>query len=170
MAIMTRTAGELVRVVVDPGTRARDADLVEQFDRPVLGVAPGHAAMRPEQFGELESDRVDRVQRGERVLEDHRDLVGPDPPALVLPQLQQVDTAIADLATGDVPGRRLQDAHDRLSGHRFAAARLTQDGQGLAGVQPETRPVHRLGDAVPGTELDVQVVDLEQRCAGIESG
>ena len=54
--------------------------------------------MLAEQLAELEADREDRVQRRQRVLEDHRDPVGPHLAALLVGQLQQVDALVEHLA------------------------------------------------------------------------
>ncbi len=49
---------------------------------------------------------------------------------------------------------------------RLAGAGLAEDGQRLARRHGEADAVDGLGDAVAGAELDVQVLDLEQRRAG----
>ena len=48
-------------------------------------------------------------------------------------------------------------------GHALAAAGLTDDAQRLALAQIEGDAVHRPQGPFPETELDVQIVDLEQR-------
>ena len=72
---LPHAAGELVREVVDPLPGGWDVDSVHQLDGPILGVGPGRATMHPEHLADLESDAVDGVQRGQRVLEDHCDLL-----------------------------------------------------------------------------------------------
>ena len=72
---LPHTAGELVRVVVDPAGRLRDADPVEHLDRVLAGDLLGHVVVDPVRLDDLDADRVVRVHRGQRVLEDHRHLL-----------------------------------------------------------------------------------------------
>ena len=76
---LAHAARELVRIVLQPRSRARDADLLEQLD------ARASAAFRRltskcavERLADLPPDREHRVQARHRVLEDHRDLLAPD--------------------------------------------------------------------------------------------
>ena len=50
-------------------------------------------------------DGVDRIERGHRLLEDHRDLVAADLLHLLLGRVEQVPALEADLAADDAPGR-----------------------------------------------------------------
>ena len=70
---LAHAAGELERIGVVALARARDAHLIENLDR-LFGqrhrVRPGRAAQH---VLDLAADLADRVERGARVLEDHRD-------------------------------------------------------------------------------------------------
>ena len=81
-------------------TRARggrDADPVHQLDGLLLGASLlGRAPVRPEHLADLEADRVDRVQRGQRVLEDHRDARAADPAGAARRHREQVAALEAD--------------------------------------------------------------------------
>ncbi len=79
---------------------------------------------------------------------------------------KDVLAAEAHLALGDVAGRGVEDAHDRLGGDALAGPGLPEHGQRLARLDAVAHPVDGAGDALAGAELDVQVVDLEQRFAG----
>ncbi len=46
--------------------------------------------MRAHRLDQLRADPVERVQRGQRVLEDHRDVVAPDRAQLVFGERHQV--------------------------------------------------------------------------------
>ena len=82
--------------------------------------------MQPDGLGDLVADGVDRVQAGQRFLEDHRDLVAADLAHLVFGELHQVDDrpvglAKQDLATFDpATGAELDQTHDRQRGDRLA--------------------------------------------------
>ena len=75
---LAHAARELVRVVVDAPLGARDADRLEQLDRTRAGGLLRHVAVEEDRLLELLADRVDRVQRRHRILEDHRDVVAAD--------------------------------------------------------------------------------------------
>ena len=120
----------------------------------------------PELLGDLEPDGEDRVQRGQRVLEDHGDALAADPAALLVGHREHVLAVEPDLPAGDEAGRHVQDAHDGLRGDALAGAGLAQHGQCLARVDVVRHAVDDLGDAVPGAELHPQVLDLEQPAGG----
>ena len=160
---LAHAAGELVRVVVDPPRRGRDAHAVHELDGVLLGLLLGGAAVRPEHLADLEADAVDRVQRRQRVLEDHRDARAADLPLVLGVHRQHVAALEPDAAAGDHRRRDVQDAHDRLRRDRLARPRLPEDRQGLALVDGVADAVDRVDDAGARAELDVQVVDLEHR-------
>ena len=73
---LAHAAGELVRVVVDPlpaaGMRTRSISSTARCLASFLRAPAVHA----EHLADLAADAVDRVQRRQRVLEDHRDAAG----------------------------------------------------------------------------------------------
>jgi hypothetical protein len=119
----------------------------------------GDLLVGQDHLGDLAPDLVVRVQAGQRVLEDHGDLLAADLAQLVGVQLEQVPALEQDLP-GDpaAPGQ----AHDGQVGDALAGARLADDAEGLAGVEREVDPVDRLDDTVVGVEMDPEVPDLEQ--------
>ncbi len=155
-----------MRVVGDPLLGGRDPHPVHQLDGLGEGVLLRHALVHPEDLAELPAHREDRVERRQRVLEDHRDLPAADLPALLLRHGEQVLTPVEHPPAADPAGRGVQDAHDRLRGHRLARTGLAQHRQGLPRGDAVADPVHRPGDPVPGHELHLQVVDLQQRRFG----
>ncbi len=71
---LTLAARKLVRIAVDASTRLGDADQFEQFQHALARLLERAAAVVHDRFGDLPADRVERVERGHRLLEDHRDL------------------------------------------------------------------------------------------------
>jgi hypothetical protein len=65
--------------------------------------------------------RIERIERGQRVLEDRADLRAANPAHLLVGQIVDPPPFQADLAAG-YPARRLQQADDSASGQRFAGA------------------------------------------------
>jgi hypothetical protein len=157
---LAHAARELVGVHAGPLGGLGDADEVEHLDGGREGLAPAGAEVDAGHLADLPAHRVDRVQGGERVLEDHGDLLAAHRPPVGLVEGQQVDALPVDLAPLDLHGR--QQAEDRHGGHRLAGAGLADDGEHLAPVDVERHAVHRLDHAVVGVEHGPQVADREQ--------
>ena len=69
-------AGELVRIGVEPRFGSRDADLVEQLERPRAALSRSETPRWTCSTSAIwRRSCEDRVERGHRLLEDHRDLV-----------------------------------------------------------------------------------------------
>src|SRR5262249_60251050 len=99
-----------------------------------LGLAD--AAMQPDRLGYLVADRLSRVERGQRILEDHRDLVAPDLAQLIVGQADQLAVPQPDRAADDVTAG-WQQAHDRQPRHRLPAARFGDQAEWLARLEAQ---------------------------------
>ncbi len=75
---LAHAAGELVRVFLHAPRRVGDADESEQLDRACSRLRLGDVLMHAHGLDQLRADLEERVQRGQRVLEDHRDVVAAD--------------------------------------------------------------------------------------------
>ena len=73
------------------------AHLAQQLQRAGLGLFLVHVAVNAQTFGQLASNRENRVQRGHRLLKDHADLIAANIAHQILLGLRQID-AIAFLA------------------------------------------------------------------------
>ncbi len=83
-------AGKLMRIGAEPGLGIGDADLVEEFDDACAhGVAAAHA-MKLQNLGDLLLDRLQRIERGHRLLEDHGDARAANGAQLGLADFQHV--------------------------------------------------------------------------------
>ena len=159
---LAHAARELVRVVVDPLLGAGNPDRLEQLDRALAGLGLGDVAVGADLLGDLVADLVDRVHRGHRVLEDHRQLLAADLAQHVVLGADEIG-AIEHRGARDLRVRPAGQAHQRHRGDRLAAARLAHDGEHLAGLDVEGDPVDGGHRAVLGAERDLEVVDREQR-------
>ena len=115
--------------------------------------------VQPVGLDDLVAHRVEGVQGGQRVLEDHR-----HPPAAQAahPLRVRPDELLAaepDLA-GDL--RVPVQPHDREAAHALARAGLPHDSQPGAAFEGERQPVDGLDHAVVGGEPDAQVADVEE--------
>ena len=75
---LSHATAELVRIVAQPLSWARDADKHEERLSAVQPLPARHAAMALQRLGDLLADREDGVQVDERVLEHHGDTVTAD--------------------------------------------------------------------------------------------
>ena len=159
---LPHAARELVRVVVDPLAGLRDPHLAERRHGAVARLLLGDVVVEQHRLAQLPADRLDRVQRGHRILEDHRDLLPPQLAQAILARGEQVLAVEHRLAARGRVARVVQ-AHDRERRDALAAPGLADDPERLVSVDRERDAVHRLDDAVVGLEARAQVADLEER-------
>ena len=87
---LAHAAGELVRIIVDPLLRGSAI-----LTRRSISMARSRASLRlaprcsAHGFGDLVADGQDRIERGHRLLEDHRDLVAADAAHLLVAQRER---------------------------------------------------------------------------------
>ncbi len=155
------TARELVRIGVDLGPEVGDADPFHQLERPGPRIGLRHAVRR-HHLPDLEADGIDRVQVTERILEDHRDPLAVDLPALLLGHLQDVPALEQDLSRDDLAGRAIDQVHDGAGRHGLAGSAFAQDRQRLAPVEVPGHVSHRVNGALRGLEIDRKAANLEQ--------
>ena len=160
---LAHAARKLVWIRLDPTLRLRDMDAAQHLGRLVHCIAPGQSLVQHDRLGDLSSDRHQRVQRGHRFLEDHRDVVAANGLHLAFAQLQEVDALEPDGAADDPPRRVGDEAQDGQRGDAFAAAALADHAQDLSGAHVVGDSVHRPHHPGGGEEMGLQIVDLEQR-------
>src|SRR5918992_1564053 len=153
-----------MRIVLQPDLGTRDPDLVEELRGAPVGGRPVHAKVRLERLADLSADGQDRVQRGHRVLEDHCDLPATDLPQLRVVELQQVLPAEHGGPARHAPVAS-EDPEQRERGHALAAARLADDAECLTWGDVEGDAVDRVDQAAPRPELDVEILDRQERLA-----
>src|SRR5262249_39495513 len=153
---------ELVRVLIDALLGGRNAGFAQQLHGARVGFFGADRQVREDRFDELPPHRVERVQRGQRILEDGADLAAADLAHRLRWQVIDAYTAEPDLAAGYPPGR-LEQTDDRGPGERLSRARLADHAEHLAGRDFERDVVERQQGRVPRRELDAQVLHLEQR-------
>src|SRR5436853_7564867 len=118
-------------IVGEAGSRAWNADAVEQLGGAEVRGLAVHAEVRLERLSELTADREHRIQARHRVLEDHRDLVTAQLPHLAILQLDEI-ASLEGRAAGLHPARARQEAEQRQRGDALAAPGLADDDERLA--------------------------------------
>src|SRR5581483_3929245 len=110
---------------------------------------------------DLLADGLGRVQRRERVLEDHRDLVAADLLELAVAQPDQLPAAEPDRPLDDLAAPREQP-EDRHAEHRLAASRFADQAKRLAGVDREVDVADRVDRGAAQPNVSGEVLDLER--------
>ena len=90
--------------------------------------------MDPERLGQLGSHGVERVERGERVLEDDREFGARDLASLPAVGAEQVDVPVEPVSrrAADDIGDRFEQADEGGRRHRLAAAGFAEQRQCFA--------------------------------------
>ena len=94
-------AGQLMRIALQPGFGIGNADLRQQLERARPRHLPADAAVQEKNLADLRLDRVQRIERGHRLLEDDRDVVAADLAHLAFRRRQQLAAAEADAGRRD---------------------------------------------------------------------
>ena len=158
---LAHAAGELVGVQIDPAPRRRNPHLIEQPHARGARVLLAHALVLDQHLGHLARDPKVRIERGHRVLEDHREADAADPVQRPRRQVQELLAAKAGAAgAAAVPG---EQPHDREKGLGLARAGLADHAHALARLDPEADVAHRRHLALGRGEAGGQILDLQDR-------
>ena len=151
---------KLVRIGIHAAFGVVDADLLEQFQHPRPRRLTLQPLMQRQRFRQLLLDRVERVERGHRLLEDEGDVVA----AHVAQQLVVgADHLLA--VVGDRPAHLsafAQQRHGRQCRDRLARAAFAHQRHRLATVHGKAHPAHRRDQLPVLPEGDLQVFDVQQ--------
>jgi hypothetical protein len=160
-------AGKLMRILPEPRRRLGDLHLLQQGAGPLGRCLAAHLVVQMEDLADLLADRVDRVQRRHRLLEDHRDAVAAQRPLLLLAVVDDVVTVEGDARA--LRHRRAvpQQAHDRARRHRLAAAGFADQRDRLALVELEGDVTHRLELPALDLEADADIAGIEDQLATV---
>ena len=139
-------ARKLMRIGAETCLRIRNADALQKVEHARLDGGPAHSLVLDQHFADLPLDRVQRVERGERLLKDHGDLVAADLAHRLLVRADEVLSFEKDFTRG-VEGLRIgEKLHDGKRGNGLAGTGLADKRHGLAGHDVE-------GDLVDGDRL-----------------
>ena len=153
-----------------PALRFRDVHAAQHVDRAVHRIAARQALMQRDRLADLPPDREQRIERGHRLLEDHRDAVAADVLHLAFGQAEQIGALEADRAIDDATRRAGDEAQDGQRGDALAAAGLADHAERLAAAQAVGHAVDRAHDTGGREEMRVEIVDLQQRSGGCRVG
>ena len=161
------SAGELMRIGVQPPFRRVEADLSQQLQHAGTHRGLVEPVVQLHDLADLLLDRVQRVERGHRLLEDDRDLLPAQLAHGVARRLEQVLAAIVDGAAR-MRGRGIgQQPQDRQRGDRLARARLADQGDDLALGNVEAHLLDGVDDGRSGGKPHRQIADVDERLGGL---
>ena len=155
--------GELVRVRPQPLLGLLQPHEVQQLQRPRTGFPAAHRPVHEQDLSDLLLDRVQRVQRGHRLLEHHPDAFAADRQQVLVGQADHFRAGDPDRAPRVARVLVRQELHHRQRRHALPRARLADQRHRLAPVDVEADAPDRLVTA----EGDGQVVDLENPVAHV---
>ena len=152
-----------MRIAGETGFRFGNADLCQQFQRPRPRGGTADAAVQLQDLADLRLDRMQRVERRHRLLEDDRDVVAANAPDLVLRQVDQFAALEVDAARRMRRGRIRQQLQDRQRADGFAGAGFTDQRHALAALDLEGNMVDRDRGPARLVKRHRQIADIEQR-------
>ena len=120
----------------------------------------GEIEMGAHGFHQLIADPVQRIEAGQRVLEDHADPFSPDPAHFFRGQMVDPHSGETDLAAGDAAGW-IDQANDSKAGDRFSRAGFADHAQHFTLGDVEGNPVNGAQHAAAGDELHLKVAHGE---------
>ena len=118
--------------------------------------------MQNERFAQLLFNGVQRVERGHRLLENHRHAVAAQRLHPRRLSAQQLFTVKADAAVGMAGARVGQQLQHRERSHRLARAGFADQRHGLAAFDAERSTAHGLDILSLDVEAHAQVFDGQQ--------
>ena len=118
--------------------------------------------MFSQRFHQLIADRERRIERGHRVLKDHRDPVAPQGAHLFLALSVRRSFPSKRTSPLDHSRRRRQESHQREPDRRLAAARLADEPDDLARRDLERDAIDRPDRVASGQVVRRQIADTEE--------
>ena len=119
----------------------------------------------PDHLEELVAHLERGIERGHRVLEDHRDAAAANPAPVPFRHTKELGLVKADRPLDrHVP--LLQQPQDGPHRHRLAAPGLAHDRHPLALLDRKADPVEHVRESLEEREPHVQIANFEERCHG----
>ena len=160
---LTLTTRQLVRIIINPCRCIGNPHRLEQFQCAPAGRCIVNPAMQAQHFDDLLANGKNRVERGHRLLKDHRDLIAPQAPQPCRRCLRQIFALEQDLPARNAPHGR-QQTHQRKRSHRLATAGLADKTDALAAFECEGNIIQNGNGAGTGGELNAEIADVQKWC------
>ncbi|MNY06521.1 hypothetical protein D3C86_1392820 [compost metagenome] len=157
-----------MRIALKPLFGRRNAHHLQRFAAAFLGLRPGHVFVREDGFHHLLADAQHRVQRHQRILEDHGDAVAAQLAHLLFREIAQVGALEFHFAVDHFPGR-VDQAQQREAGHGFAGARFAHQAHDFAAAHGKVDTVDSQIRAGLGMECSAQSAHIKKDFAHFSS-
>ena len=158
---LAHPAREMVGVFVHAPLGGGNVHHVQEIDRLLPRGGPPDLLVAANRLRDLVADGVDGIERGHRLLKDHRDLAAPDAANPLLRDLHQILALQEHPTGGDAPGWRGDHAQQRERGHALAASALADDAERLATAQREADVGQNPDLPALHAEIDAEVLDAQ---------
>ena len=160
---LPHAAREPVRVFAEALLGRGNVNHPQHLDRQFVCRIAAHPPMTQNALDDLLADRQHRVERGHRLLKDHRDAIAAKLAQGRRRKLHKIDAVEQDLAAGDSPGRARHQAHDRQRRHTLATTGLADDAQRSSRIDRKADSVDRRELAALDLKERLERANLEQR-------
>src|SRR5262249_48509183 len=154
-------ARKLVRVVAHAALGVGDVNEPQHVDGAFECRASANSLVQADDLGNLVADRIDRIERRHRLLEDDSDLLAADVLHVLRAEWHEVLAAPEDLAPGDATGWHGNELEHRQRGDGFAATRFANQAERLTAFDGEIKAIDRSHHTVVGDELRLQAPNFE---------
>ena len=164
---LAHAAGQLVRIFVDAPLGRGDMHPPQQFDRHVCALRRrAAAAVAQNRFDDLIADGEARIERGHRLLKDHRQPIAAQVAFDLVGDVEQIEAIETDRSRH--LGRLFrQESHDGKRRDALAAAGFADEAERRASCDGEIDGVDGVrGAPVIAAEGDAQIPDFDQRRVG----
>ena len=162
---LPHSARQLMRILTRALRRRGNADDRQHLDRAIPRRASRGARVHARDLGDLISDGEDRIERGHRLLEDHRDAIAANASDAGVVELQE----ILPLELIRLPGSMRPGCWMRRRIESAVTDFPQPDSPTMPSVSPapiaERHAVDRAGDAGAGVEVGAEIGDGEERRA-----
>jgi hypothetical protein len=155
-------AAQLMRIGAHDAVGIGQAYGLDHVDGATMRLIPGDLIVDQRHFHQLPADEHGRIERGHRLLIDHRDFRAADGAQIAVGQARHVAALEADRAIGNAPEPG-EIAHDGERDRRLAAARFADQSHRLPWHDPARKVHHRRNFCGAGKERNAETVDIEQR-------
>src|SRR5499433_1106106 len=165
---LAHAAGKPMRIVVNALLGRWDFHQPQQIDGARTRLFSRQAAVTDEGLCNLLADRIDRIERRHRFLEDHRQPIAAQVAHLAIGQAEQIGAVKANSARH--LGRALgQQSHDRQRGDALAAPGFADKAQGLSAPHREIDAINRMRRP-PAIVVkdDLEIFDFEEGTSGAQ--
>ncbi len=159
---LAQSARQFVRIGVEPAPGRGHLHQFEEIQRPLPRLSAADTLVAADGLGDLPADREDWIERGHRLLEDHRHERPEQVGHHLLGGGDHVGSAEHERARYDRLGGRIEP-HDGPQRHRLARPALAQDAENLARPQLEVDAVDGMNRVGAGHELDAQLPRAHQQ-------